>query len=154
MKKILHINKKIIFSALGASALIAGTLFAVDGLVEKVKPSGLARQKVEYHTEGARDPFKPLKIEMEESVEEEGPQTLPDLKIQGVVWGGSFPQAIINNKVVKVGETIDKAKVIDINKDGITVLFSGRKYNIYSPAAANLAEAKKKKTKGGVKDEK
>ncbi|MDD2751859.1 MAG: hypothetical protein PHN59_01850 [Candidatus Omnitrophica bacterium] len=155
MEKILKINQRVIFSALTIIALIAGTLFALDNLVEKTKSPALTRQKVEYHAEGGRDPFKPLRIELEEIIEEEIPQTLPDLKIQGVVWGGSFPQAIINNKVVKVGDTIDKAKLIDINKDGITVLFSGRKYNIYSPAAANLQEAKKKKTKGGgAKDEK
>ncbi|MDD5596018.1 MAG: hypothetical protein PHY94_07255 [Candidatus Omnitrophica bacterium] len=154
MKKTAQINQKIIFIALGISAFIVGTLFAVDNLVEKAKTPALARQKVEYHAEGARDPFKPLKIEVEEVTEEETTQTLPDLKIQGVVWGGSLPQAIINNKVVKVGDTIEKAKIIDINKDGITVLFSGRKYNIYSPAATYLQEAKKKKTKGGTKDEK
>jgi len=154
MKKTRQINQKILFIALGISAFVVGTLFAVDNL-EKAKTPALTKQKVEYHAEGIRDPFKPLKIELEEATsEEETTQTLPDLKIQGVVWGGSLPQAIINNKVVKVGDTIEKAKVIDINKDGITVLFSGRKYNIYSPAAADLQEVKKKKTKGGTKDEK
>jgi hypothetical protein len=46
-----------------------------------------------------------------------------------------LPQAIINNKVLKVGDTIEGAQVKNIGKEGITVLFEGSEYNLSSPAA-------------------
>lgn len=96
-----------------------------------------------------RDPFQGVKIEREERAQESmAPATPPPaLTVQGLVWGGAFPQAIINNKVFKVGDTIEEARIIDINKEGITIFFGGRQYSIEAPAAAS------RKLPGG-KDEK
>jgi hypothetical protein len=47
----------------------------------------------------------------------------PELSIQGLVWGKIAPQAIVNNKVVSVGDIIDEARIIGINKEGIRILF-------------------------------
>ncbi len=50
----------------------------------------------------------------------------PDLKITGLVWNTSRPQAIINDKVVDVGDTVDEAIIVAINKTGIEVSFDGK----------------------------
>lgn len=119
----------------------------------------LQAQPLEYEADGLRNPFQ-TPIE-EEKVKEQVPQEptqveplkpLPSLTIQGIVWGGSLPQAIINNKVLKVGDTIEEVRIVDINKDGVTVLFGGQQYSLYSPAAVNL-QSLKPKLEGGKYNE-
>lgn len=115
--------------------------------------------KVEYKAEGLRDPFQsPIK---EEEVKVELPKKpvkpLPPLTVQGIIWGGSLSQAIINDKVVKKGDTVSvkiggttgEIRIIDISKDGITVSFEEQVYNLSSPAGVSL-ESPKKSPEGGA----
>jgi len=96
------------------------------------------RPTVEYKAEGSRDPFQPLdkkkKIIEPAVVQQLAPKVpLPALNISAIVWGGIFPQAIINGKVVKPGDSIEGVNIVDINKTGITVSFANRIYNLPSP---------------------
>lgn len=97
------------------------------------------RPKVEYGAQGLRDPFLPLitekKTEGASLSQQIEVKSLPALTVQGLIWGGAFPQAIINNKVVKVGDTIGEVKIIEISKEGVTVLFANREHKLSSPAA-------------------
>ncbi len=43
----------------------------------------------------------------------------PSFKIQGVVWDTDFPQAIVNNEVVSVGDQVSGWTVIEINPQGV-----------------------------------
>ena len=108
----------------------------------------IVRPNVEYkEEEGLRDPYQsPIKEEVvEEALQEQVPiDPLPSLTIQGMVWGGTLPQAIINNKVVKIGDTIEGVRIIGIKKEGITVFFGNREYNLSSPAAVSLENFKTK----------
>jgi hypothetical protein len=108
----------------------------------------IVRPHIEYETKDLRDPFQsPEKKEdatEQISQEEDNIQPLPSLTIQGIVWGGSLPQAIINNKVVKVGDMIEEARIISINKDGVTVFFGNREYNLSSPAKVNVQGSEKR----------
>jgi len=52
----------------------------------------------------------------------------PSLKVQGVLWGPTKPQAIINRKVISVGETIEGARVAKITREAVTVSFKGQKF--------------------------
>jgi len=106
--------------------------------------------KIEYKAEGLKDPFQEEKIEAKEQGIAAKP--LPALQIQGLVWGGSFPQAIINNKVVKVGDRIDEVQIIDITDTGITVLFENIKYNL-SVSSAVMRQDRKKNPEGGKDEE-
>lgn len=117
-------------------------------------PSTIVRPNIEYESENLRDPFRGFIEERVTAVKEEGriEIPLPSLNVQGIIWGGKFPQAIINHKVVKVEDTIEGARIIDINEDGVTVFFNNRKYNLSSPAAVGL-ENLEKKPKGGKKYE-
>lgn len=88
-------------------------------------------EATEYGSEGLRDPFQEEKIEVEEAPKEvTETRPLPALQVQGIVWGGSLPQAIINNIVVKIGDTMDGARITDINKNGVTVFFGNRQFNL------------------------
>lgn len=90
----------------------------------------------EYKAEDLKDPFQsyaekegaPLGKKEEEA--EISKEPLPALTVQGVIWGGNLPQAIINNKVVKIGDTQEGVSIVDINKNGVIVFFKGRKYGL------------------------
>ncbi len=110
--------------------------------------SVITRPKVAYGAEDSRDPFWDYlpKEETEKTAKanlKSSEPVLPALKVQGIIWGGNFPQAIINNNVLKIGDTIEGAKIIKIDKAGIMVSYGGREYELSSPAKGNLEGLKK-----------
>ena len=117
------------------------------------QPAPVRSEKVEYKAEDLDDPFG--EQEVKEPVKEEkvaaGPP--PPLTIQGLVWGGRFPQAIMNNKVLRVGDTIEGVRIVDINKEGVVLYFDGQQYNITSPGVMLTSRISDTNTEGGV-DEK
>ena len=123
-------------------------LFAAEGenktkkeltKAEKILPEVLKRPYLEYNAERFRDPFRdflPQGVAFEELPQGSQAQLSaaneslsPLLNVQGLIWGGSFPQAIINNEVIKAGDTIEGVRIIAIDKDGVTGFFNGRQYN-------------------------
>jgi len=129
--------------------LLAGSAFAIMSEAEQMKKveanekklgaEVITKPEVKYEAKGLRDPFKtPFEKNFgAESAQEPPPEAadtvLSQLKVQGVIWGGSFAQAIINDKVLKVGDSIEGALIIDISKAGIVFFYGGRKYTISSP---------------------
>lgn len=115
---------------------------------------GIQRKKIEYNAANLRDPFDNLirKDKPVETVSVMAPQETPppNLIIQGLVWGGEFPQAIINNKVVRENDVIEKARIIGIAKEGVSFIFEGRKYKLPSPASAHRDKGDKKIIKEGT----
>lgn len=106
---------------------------------QKQRPPVVVRPRVEYKAEGLKDPFQGVKKKADEKSPQETVKVqLPVLTVQGIVWGSTLPQAIINNRVLKIGDTIEGARVIDVNKDGVTLFYGGQQYNLYSPAAGDL----------------
>lgn len=110
----------------------------------------IARPKPKYKAADLRNPFR---SPFDETVNEKATEKkaadlktiekpLPALAVQGVIWGGSFPQAIINDKVVKVGDVIEGASIIGIDKDGVEVSFDKRKYSLPSPAGRPVSSKK------------
>ena len=138
-----------------------GNLFAGSAELEQVKAyekqekqpadkERIIRPNIEYKAAGLRDPFEGPSVKKSEYVERAAEQKvsrmpLPNLIIQGLIWGGGIPQAIINDNVVKVGDTMQGAKILSIAKDGVTVLFEGAQYILSSPAMSSSI----KKPEGG-----
>ena len=99
-----------------------------DASDEKEEPT---QQKVKAHD--FPDPFAswlPKKIldrvgdtAMRFPVRQQSQQEVapPSLTIQGLIWNTDMPQAIVNGKIVKIGDIIDGAEVINISKEGITI---------------------------------
>ena len=140
------------FVAIFIGKLFMNNLFAEEASTQATEDKAkdfIARTNIEYkEEEGLRDPFQPPE-ELEVKKEQIPPEPvqvepLPSLTIQGIVWGSSLPQAIINNKVVKVGDTIEGVRITDINKNGVTVFWANQEYNLSSPAVVNLESSKKK----------
>lgn len=85
---------------------------------------------VEYLGNEFKDPFHhrdPMASAPARSVKsaETAPKNNP-LVIQGLVWNLKDPQAIINGKVVKIGDTLEDAQILDITKEGVKIRRQGR----------------------------
>jgi hypothetical protein len=115
-------------------------------------PEAYSKVNIEYKAENLPDPFIDYKAEeaLEASQRPAELKPLPPLVVQGMVWGGNFSQAIINGKIVKVGESIEGVRITEINKEGIVVLFDNQLYKIASPAKINYGNLKKSQ-EGGKK---
>lgn len=128
--------------------LLKGNLFAGRAEFEQIKSlenkekqppaERIIRPNIEYKAAGLRDPFEAPSVKKgeadEDAVTKLSATPPPVLTVQGLIWGGDIPQAIINDNVVKLGDTIQGAKILSITKDGVTVLFEGMQYNLSSPA--------------------
>ena len=110
----------------------------------------ISRPVVEYSSGDLRDPFSDLfqldkekldqsTLVLQENIVLEKPMpSLKNFKVQGVIWGGKFPQVIINNKVLMIGDLIDGAEIVSIEKEGIVLNFDGRIANLVTPGNAPL----------------
>lgn len=83
---------------------------------------------VSYTGEAYESPFKPClpqkgTVIMSGPVKPETP--IPSLNLEGIVWGGLFPQAIINGSIVKEGDKISDAEVLKIEKNEIKLSYQG-----------------------------
>jgi len=97
------------------------------------------RNKVEFPDEIFKDPFKSVLPEIQKTatvVQEEYKEevALPVVNIQGLIWGGKEPLAIINNKVYKVGDLIEDIKIINIEKEGVSVIYRGKNFVLPAPS--------------------
>ena len=120
------------------------TVFFIVLTFADAPESSVLRQKVEYKAELLRDPF--LSPIVKDIAKAGGAKTsgvaqkkAPSLKIQGIIWGGRFNQAIINNKVVKIGDTVEGARIINIDRQKIIVSFEGEQYTLLSPTGGGPA---------------
>lgn len=102
------------------------------------------RPKLEYNAYNLKDPFEDFLMRQKQKEEaskqvggEQGLRALDNLNVKGVIWGGLIPQAIINDKVVKVGDVIEGAEIIDISKEGVMLIFNKRMYKLASPASGS-----------------
>lgn len=134
MKK--NIFKNILF----LFCLAAGINFSALVFAEMAKPEDIIKRTVvEYKSGDLTDPFKKLIFKDEDQdANLNAGLDKPDVsfgsfQVQGIIWGGRIPQAIINNKVLTVGDLIDKAEILSIDKNGVTLVSSGVIGNLAAP---------------------
>lgn len=53
------------------------------------------------------------------------PVSSPSVVLQGVVWGGPEPVAIINHQVFRLGQTVGGSKIVRIDRQGVTIDVNG-----------------------------
>ena len=85
-----------------------------------------------YEADSYRDPLMP-QIEKEitkaQEVTIEGApveEVKLELNVQGMVWNSDKPEAIIEGQVFQLGDEIREAKIIEITKDGVKLLYKGK----------------------------
>ncbi len=54
------------------------------------------------------------------------PVVPPTPTVQGLMWGGRRPQAVIDGKIYTVGETVQGVTIVAIDKTGVTGEFQGQ----------------------------
>ncbi|MFH1678316.1 MAG: hypothetical protein ABH914_01710 [Candidatus Omnitrophota bacterium] len=132
---------------------------AVEGESGDVK----ADNEMEYNAGDLRDPLRPqfflqkkkeTKIEEEPYMEKRKASELFALSIQGIIWNSDTPLAVINNKVIKKGEVIllpstekdisAEVRIMDIDEDGITIIYSGDVEKLPSPKNLELSNKEAK----------
>ena len=118
------------------------------------------RPNVEYTAADSRDPFCPQisvpekkepKIEKEKKTIKPKASEVFSLSVQGIIWHTDNPLVIINNQVLKKGEVLlipkgenvtEEIHIIDIDKDGVTIVYSGGEEVLSSPATLELQKIK------------
>jgi len=78
-----------------------------------------------YH-KGRRDPFLLLVKTKKKSL----PVQPPKLVLKGIAWDETEPLALINDLVVKEGDTIQGARIMKIDFDRVTVQYRSKKFVI------------------------
>ncbi len=96
----------------------------------------------------ARFPIKVEEPEQEVVVEQpviEEPVARFDVsiyKLNGLIWGASKPQAIINNEIYGTGDKLGEAEITKIDKNGVTLLFDKKEYTISPERKIKIIEEK------------
>ena len=110
----------------------------------------VAAPPIAYTAQEMRDPFKSLlpAAPATPRVEPRGPATAaprggapsvpPELLVQGLVWGGTQPKAIIRGTVYGVGDMVEGVKIVAIDQRGVTIDHEGLSvsYPVAAPASA------------------
>ena len=104
------------------------------GADEEIAKIAEPKDVIDVKFEGSdKDPLKNLhksymyELAKKEPIEEVKENlSLPAITINGLVWNTAKPQAIVNDKIVGIGEKIGGAKLIKIDKSGITIEYQGK----------------------------
>lgn len=92
-----------------------------------------------YSESRYKDPFEsllPQEVKEEEKKEEEIireiEEDLPSMIVQGILWGGNFPQVIIDGEVYKVSDKLKNlnAKVFRIEKGAVFISYGEKIYRM------------------------
>jgi len=73
-----------------------------------------------------KDPTKPKLPELIATPPLIKERPLPNVTINGIIWNSDRPQAIINGRIIDIGDTISEIQITGIRKTGIDGLFDGR----------------------------
>ncbi|MBI5047648.1 MAG: hypothetical protein HZB54_01670 [Deltaproteobacteria bacterium] len=89
--------------------LFTANLFAQDALKESLSDlSRILPAKKPVHASWGRDPFVPLPGN--------GFMVPANLRLTAIIYNDKKPSAIVNNKIIYIGDSVDGQKVIDITK--------------------------------------
>jgi len=67
----------------------------------------------------------------------------PELSISGLIWNSEFPQAIVNNQIIQLGDTIEGATIVGIHQDGIDITYEGDQFTISKNVKEELSDDEK-----------
>lgn len=104
------------------------------------------RMPAHYTASQYRDPLVSLlpqpKSERapEQAAEQPKPVVVaPALKVEGMLWGGRRPQVLIDGRLYQIGDTVQHSQIMDISRDGVTVMSQGATFVLRPPATAETS---------------
>ncbi len=89
--------------------------------IAAIEKAGWGRDPFKWSTQQQSRP-QPRRRTAEISRESE---TVPGWKLTAIVFSTSLPLAIVNGKTVKVGDVVDRAKVLSIDQKKVMLLYNG-----------------------------
>ncbi|GEM_PF-3592221 len=96
------------------------------------------RPQVDFVNPISKNPFyNYLKEAMKKSNKVDEPEIIvpaPQLTMQGLIWGGRLHMAIIENRVLKVGDVISGYTIDKIDKNGVIVSINGKLFKLGTPS--------------------
>ncbi|HQO58066.1 MAG TPA: hypothetical protein PLT76_05035 [Candidatus Omnitrophota bacterium] len=72
----------------------------------------------------------PVIVSEQTQVVEEVLLPKPDYKISGIVWNTARPQAIMEGRILDVGDSIEQWRIIGISRGGVEISFKNQKFLI------------------------
>lgn len=97
----------------------------------------------EYAGSGFRDPFEsqlpepvigaPVQAAATEEEQIQLPEA-PVITVESQISGGPIPQVIIGGKIFRVGDKVQEALIIRIDREGVEVLYQGRTFLFPAPS--------------------
>jgi len=97
-------------------------------LSQWLEKRGEMEKMLTYH-EGPRDPLAPPTKKKAEP-RKPAPIKLPPLLLKGIAYDETQPLALINDRVVKEGDTVQGARIGKINFDQVVVWYRSKKFVI------------------------
>lgn len=103
-------------------------LFIIHTCLTQVRPLSAEGErddpfKIPY---SLKDRLRQLTLEKEDIDKKDAlSMQLPALNIEGIMWGGAHPNAIINGQIVKIGDRVGDAIIKDISKNGVIISYQG-----------------------------
>lgn len=128
---------------------IQSHLNKIDGATETAPRSSTGTKQ--YTAQQLRDPMKSLlptivppaavlPVIQKPVAATPPPAPAPTLHLQGLLWGNPTPKAIIDGEVYGVGDTIQDAKIVAIDHDGVTIEHHGKTSTYSMTTAAKDSE--------------
>ena len=125
-----------VFFSVGMLFCVVTDVFAQKQSVKSNTDS--LRPKVDFANPISKNPFHNYLIEAMKKankVEEvELAVPAPNLTVQGLIWGGRLHMAIIENRVLKVGDVISGYTIDKIDKNGVIVAANGKLFKLGTPS--------------------
>jgi hypothetical protein len=80
-----------------------------------------------------RDPFRwdsrpQLRPVMNQNKSE--PAYIPGWRLSAILYSNSLPMAVVNGKTVRVGDIVDQAKVVKIDRKRVTLMYNGANFEM------------------------
>jgi len=119
-------DKQLIERPVSVQVSLEETAFSLSDWLEKEEKM----DKMFVYHESRRDPFLPAVKKKEKEVKKSLPIQPPKLVLKGIAWDETEPLALINNLVVKEGDTIQEARIVKIDFDQVTVWYVSKKFVI------------------------
>ncbi len=141
------------YSSISAFALLLSfstNCTATEFEVLKVRPENLPPllPKDSVVEPPARDPFNWSKAQINKFKDQEPRKksnSIAGLTLSGIIWDKSSPVAIINDRVVDKGDSVNDSTILEILKDMVVFEQDGIYHTLWlEPAVINLSPGKKR----------
>lgn len=80
-----------------------------------------------YNDHGKKDPFTPPVVK---AIEKQDTDALAGVRLEGIIWDEKNPIAVVNDKVVGIGDVISGAKIIEIKENEVIFDVNGQRISV------------------------